>query len=338
MPDKKRLVLAGAGGWGRNIARSLRTLDRSEFYALCDSDPRILAGFDDLGPDTKRVGEFGVLLEDPQVDAILVATPPQTHAALATAALRAGKDVFVEKPLALRVEDAEELVRLAERERRVLMVGHLLLYHPAVVKLRELIRSGELGETYYLYSQRLNLGVIRADESSLWSLAPHDVALAIDLFGEVPSQVTAQGAAYLQTDIPDVSFAQLRFPSGRLAALHVSWLDPHKERTLTVVGSRKMAVFDDMEPTEKLRIYDRGVNRPDYLSYGEVLTLRFGDIWIPKVEAAEPLVRECQHFVDRLHDRARPWSDGRNGLDVVRVLAAASESLRRGGEPVRVGA
>ena len=336
MPEKKRLALAGAGGWGRNIARSLKKLKRAEFYAVCDTDPRTLAALDDLGADTRRVDEFELLLRDPSVDGVIVATPPPTHHALASAALRAGKDLLVEKPLALRPADAEDLVRLAEREGRVLMVGHLLLYHPAVVKLREIIRNDDLGETYYLYSQRLNLGVIRTEENSLWSLAPHDVAVAIDLLAEVPSQVTAQGAAYLRPSIQDVTFVQLFFPSGRMAALHVSWLDPHKERKLTVVGSRKMAVFDDMEPTEKLRIYDRGVDRPEYLPYGDALTLRFGDIVIPKIETAEPLVLECQHFVDRMHDRARPWSDGQNGLDVVRVLAAASESLRRGGEPVRV--
>jgi predicted dehydrogenase len=280
------------------------------------------------------VGDLEQLLADPAVDALVIATPPETHHRLAKEALRRGKDVLVEKPLTLRTEDAEELVRMARERSRVLMVGHLLVYHPAVDLLRDIVQRGELGEIHYLYSQRVNFGVIRTHENALWSLAPHDVAVAIDLFGESPQSVTAQGAAYVRPGVEDVAFLQLRFPSGRLAAIHVSWLDPHKDRKLTLVGSRKMAVFDDMEPTEKVRIYDRGVERPDYLPYGEALTLRFGDIVIPSVAAAEPLTIECQHFVDRLHDRTAPRSDGESGLRVVRALGAASESLRRGGTPV----
>jgi predicted dehydrogenase len=330
----KRLALAGAGGWGRNIARSLKRLRGGTFDALCDTDPNALAGLGEIGTETRRIGDFEAAVADPSIDAFVIATPPQTHHRLASLALRAGKDVLVEKPLALRPEDATDLVRLARERGRILMVGHLLIYHPAVSRLREILNQGELGEIQYLYSQRVNLGVIRTHENSLWSLAPHDVAVAIDLLGELPVQVTAQGAAYLRPGIEDVAFVQLLFPSGRIAAIHVSWLDPHKKRTLTVVGTRKMAVFDDMEPTEKLRIYDHGVQEADYLPYGEALTLRFGDIVIPKIDTAEPLVLECQHFVDRLHDRGRPRSDGEAGLEVVRVLAAASQSLRSGGAPV----
>jgi predicted dehydrogenase len=330
----KRLALAGAGGWGRNIARSLQRLRGGSFDTVCDTDPNALAGLGEIGTKTRRISDFEAAVADPSIDAFVIATPPQTHHHLASLALRAGKDVLVEKPLALRTEDATDLVRLAGDRGRILMVGHLLVYHPAVNRLREILNQGELGEIQYLYSQRVNLGVIRTRENSLWSLAPHDVAVAIDLLGELPMQVTAQGAAYLRPGVEDVAFVQLLFPSGRIAAIHVSWLDPHKERTLTLVGTRKMAVFDDMEPTEKLRIYDHGVHEADYLPYGEALTLRFGDIVIPKIDAAEPLVLECQHFVDRLHDRGRPRSDGEAGLEVVRVLAAASRSLRSGGAPV----
>ncbi|MGH7819065.1 MAG: Gfo/Idh/MocA family protein [Candidatus Binatia bacterium] len=337
-PENKRLALVGAGGWGRNLARSLKNLRGARLAAVCDSDPAVLARLDGaLDPATARCGDFGALVADGSIDAIVLATPPESHHRLACAALRAGKDVMVEKPLTLLPDDADELVRLAEREGRVLMVGHLLLYHPGIRKLREIALRGDLGEIRYLHSQRVNLGVVRTRENSLWSLAPHDVAVAMDLFGETPATVTAQGASYLRPGVEDVVFAQLHFPSGKMAAIHVSWLDPHKERRLTIVGSRKMAVFDDMEPTEKLRIYDRGVDLPDYLPYGEALTLRFGDILIPAIESGEPLVLECQHFVDRLHDRARPRSDGRSGLEVVRALAAATESLRRGGAPIAVG-
>lgn len=336
MPTNKRLALAGAGGWGRNVARSLRRLRGADLHTVCDRDRSSLDKLDDLGPETVRAEDFVRVLRDREVDAVIVATPPHTHHELAARALEAGKDVLVEKPLATRVADAEDLVGLAARNGRVLMVGHLLLYHPAVRRLRALVERGDLGEIHYLHSRRVNLGVIRREENALWSLAPHDVATAIHLLGELPSTVTAQGAAYVDRGVEDVAFAQLSFPSGRMASLHVSWLDPHKERKLTVVGDRKMAVFDDMEATEKLRVYDRGVDRPEYLPYGDALTLRFGDIWIPKVEAAEPLVLECQHFVDRLHDRGRPLSDGESGVAVVRVLAAATESLRRRGVPTAV--
>jgi predicted dehydrogenase len=338
MSEPKRVALAGAGGWGRNIARSLGKLRGAIFFAVCDTDPKALAAVAGASPATRCVSDLEQLLADPAVDALVIATPPETHHRLALEALRRGKDVLVEKPLTLRPQDAEELVRVAHERSCVLMVGHLLVYHPAVHLLREIVGRGELGDVHYLYSQRVNLGVIRTHENALWSLAPHDVAVAIDLLGESPQSVTAQGAAYLRPGVEDVAFLQLRFPSGRMAAIHVSWLDPHKERKLTLVGSRKMAVFDDMEPTEKVRIYDRGVERPDYLPYGEALTLRFGDIVIPSVAAAEPLTIECQHFVDRLHDRTRPRSDGESGLHVVRALAAASESLRRGGTPVSLAA
>jgi len=336
MPEAKRLGLAGVGGWGRNVARSLVKLRGGVLAAVCDSDARALAALDDVPPSARRVADFAELVVDSAIDALLIATPPETHHALASAALRAGKDVFVEKPLTVRPDDAEDLVRLASEKGRILMVGHLLVYHPAIDLLREIVRTGDLGDVHYLYSQRVNLGVIRARENALWSLAPHDVAVAVDLLGEAPATVTAQGASYIRPSVEDVAFVQMHFPSGRMAAVHVSWLDPHKERKLTIVGSRKMAVFDDMEPTEKVRIYDRRVERPDYLPYGDALTLRFGDVLIPTVASGEPLRIECQHFVDRLHDRAQPRSDGESGAAVVRVLSAAAESLRRGGEPVSV--
>ena len=336
MPDNKRLALAGVGGWGRNVARSLCRLRGGELVAVCDSDRAALARLDGPPADIRRTGAFEEIVGDPSIDAVVVATPPDTHHRLARAALEAGKDVLVEKPLAVKPGDAADLLRVAEERGRILMVGHLLLYHPAIHRLETLLETGDLGDVRYLYTQRVNLGVVRSTENALWSLAPHDVALALALLREPPERVTAQGAAYLRPGVEDVVFTQLFFPSGRMASLHVSWLDPHKERRLTVVGSRRMAVFDDMEATEKLRIYDHGVDVPDYLPFGDALALRFGDVWIPSLDRGEPLVLECQHFVDRLHDRQPPRSDGRSGLEVVRVLAAANESLRNGGAPVSV--
>jgi predicted dehydrogenase len=241
----------------------------------------------------------------------------------------------VEKPIALNVEEAKAMVDLAGRRGLVLMVGHLLLYHPAVTHLKEMIDNGELGDVYYVYTERRNLGKVRQDENAMWSLAPHDISVALLLLGEMPVTVAAQGQAYLQSGIEDTVFFTLRFSDGRLVHSHVSWLDPHKVRRLTVVGSRQMAVFDDVEPAEKLRIYDKGVERtPEYESYGDALTLRFGDIYVPRIEMQEPLRLECQHFLDCVENRQQPLSDGQNGLQALHVLDALQRSLDNEGRLV----
>jgi predicted dehydrogenase len=247
----------------------------------------------------------------------------------------------VEKPLALDEQEAEELVRMAAQHKRKLMVGHLLLYHPALLRVKELCDRGELGDIYYLYSQRLNLGIIRSNENAWWSLAPHDVAVALWLCGGRPLSVSASGATYLQRgkEIEDVVFATLRFSDGRVAQIHVSWLDPHKIRKLTVVGSKKMLVFDDTESDEKLRIYDKGAApRPGYSSYEEGVAVRSGDIVIPTVTMKEPLAVECAELRDCILEDRQPLSSGELGADVVRVLAAGERSLRSGGAVVMLGA
>src|SRR5207245_2687415 len=231
--------------------------------------------------------------------------------------------------------EAEALVRVARQSGRCLMVGHLLLYHPAVVKMKHLVTSGDVGEPFYLYSQRLNLGRVRNDENALWSFGPHDVAVAVHLFDAEPEVVTAKGEAYLQPGIVDVVFVTLHFPQRKMAHIHLSWLDPHKTRRTTLVGSRKMVVFDDMEPNDKIRIYDKGVDvRPQAVSYEDYLHVRFGDILIPHFGTTEPLRLECQHFLDCVRTGATPLSDGAHGLRVVRILAAAQKSLERDGAPV----
>jgi len=242
----------------------------------------------------------------------------------------------VEKPITLDVAQAEELATLAEARGLVLMVGHLLMYHPAMTRLKEMVDQGALGDVYYLYTSRLNLGQVRRHENAMWSLAPHDISVALYLLGEQPAEVAAQGLTYLQPGIPDTVFLTLRFASGRAAHVHVSWLDPHKVRRITVVGSQKMAVFDDVDSTEKLRVYDKGVQRPAYENYGEALTLRFGDIQIPQLDMREPLRLECQHFADAILNRRTPLSDGRNGVAVLRVLAAGQRSLDQNGQPMRI--
>ncbi|MDZ7373707.1 MAG: Gfo/Idh/MocA family oxidoreductase, partial [candidate division KSB1 bacterium] len=329
-----RIAQLGVGNWGKNVLRNLLGLPGVEVPVVADIDPALRAATARQYPTLRVVESVDAVLSEPGLDAVVIATPPRTHYELALKALTEGKNVFVEKPLTLSASDAEVLVREAEARGLVLMVGHILEYHPAFLRMKEMIDAGELGDLLYAYSTRVNLGVVRRDENALWSFAPHDVSVILWFFGEAPSRVQCTGQAYLQPGIEDVAFLSLAFPSGRLAHIHVSWLDPHKIRRLTLVGSRKMAVLDDMEAMEKIRVYDKGVGKGTYLGYGEDLSLRFGDIWAPYVQMREPLRAELEHFVQCIRTGERPRSDGRDGLRVVRVLEGAQRSLKRGGEPV----
>ena len=241
----------------------------------------------------------------------------------------ADKDVLVEKPMALNTKDAEEMLEIAEKRKRILMVGHLLIYHPVVDRLKEMVDSGELGRIYYIYTQRVNLGVIRQDENALLSFAPHDLSVILYLLEEEPMVVTAHGESYIQKGIEDVVFLGLQFSDGKMANIHLSWLDPHKLRRITIVGSKKMVVFDDMEASEKLKIYDKGVKNLSYDTYGEYLSLRFGDITIPSIKMVEPLRAEAEHFIQSIESRKEPKTGGRDGLKVVKILMAAQESLKK---------
>ena len=324
----------GLGYWGPNLLRNFNGLAQARVKVCCDLDEAALRRVGSQYPGMTITTDYGELLGDPEIEAVIVTTPTPAHYELAKAALLTGRHVFVEKPIALAVAEAEDLVALAEERSRVLMVGHLLMYHPAVTRLKQMVDGGELGEIYYLYASRLNLGQVRRSENAMWSLAPHDISVALHLLGEEPVAVAAQGLTYLQPGIPDTVFLTLRFASGRAAHVHVSWLDPHKVRRITVVGSQKMAVFDDVDSTEKLRIYDKGVQRPTYDSYGDALSLRFGDISIPRIDMREPLRLECQHFIDCIVNGQTPLSDGHNGVQVLRVLEAGQRSLEQGGAPV----
>lgn len=330
-----RLAVIGAGYWGPNLIRNFSQLPACELKAIADLEEENLKKISSSYRKVRRTSETEEVFEAREIDAVVIATTAETHYELVKKALEKGKDVFVEKPLALRVEEGRELVQLARERDRVLMVGHLLLYHPGVRKLREYVESGELGDIYYIYSTRVSLGQVRKSENALWSFAPHDVSMVMHLLNEKPERVTATGESYLRQGIFDVAFIGLHFPDKKLAHIHVSWLDPHKIRKITLVGSKKMAVFDDMESAEKIRLYDKGVDyRPAFASYPEFLSLRIGDIQIPKVETTEPLRVECEHFIQCVRDRKRPLSDGENGLEVLEVLDAAQRSLDRGGEPV----
>jgi predicted dehydrogenase len=323
----------GLGNWGPNLLRNFHRLPGCRVKICCDLDEKALSRVESQYPDVETTGEYGRLLDDPELDAIVVSAPARAHYALARAALERDKHVFVEKPLALDVGEGQELVAMAHERDRRLMVGHLLLYHPAVQRLKASIDGGELGEIRYIYSQRLNLGQVRRDENAMWSLAPHDISVALHLLQDEALSANAQGRDYLRSGVHDLVFLTINFAGGALVHCHVSWLDPHKVRRFTVVGSRKMAVFDDMAPRDKLTVFDHGVDFPD-VGYPDLHTLRFGDIYIPRIDMREPLQAECQHFVHCVENGTTPLTDGRNGLAVLRVLTAAQESLEQGGMPV----
>lgn len=334
-----RIGQIGVGYWGKNLLRIFSRLDDAALATVCDRDTALLKKLRSDFPEVRLTSKSLDVFEDPTIDAVVIATSSETHAELARNALKAGKHVFVEKPLALSVKDAQSVVKLAEKKKKVVMVGHLLKYHPAYVRVKELIDRGDLGEVYYLYSTRVNLGIFRRNENALWSLAPHDISTALMFLNENAVAVSATGRSFLQKRIEDVVFVEITFANGKMAHLHVSWLDPHKIRKVTVVGSRRMAVIDDMEPTEKVRIYDKGVSHvKEYATYGEALAVRDGDISIPYVKMQEPLRLECEHFIDCIRHSKRPFSDAEDGLNVVRILEAADRSLKRGGRRVPLNA
>ncbi len=327
MGDAVRVGLAGLGYWGPNLARNFDDLPGAELAWLVDPDEDRRARYAARFPAARATDRFEDVLEDERVDAVVIATPVPTHAELARQALLAGKHVFVEKPVAIAAQDAQEVVALAEERGLVVMPGHLLLYHPGLVKLKSIVESGELGRLLCVYGNRQNLGKIRRDENVLWSLGAHDLSVVLDLVGEEPSEVWARGESFLTPGVEDVVFCYLRFPSGVVAHMHLSWLDPHKMRKITVVGDRKMAVFDDMELDRKVTVYDKGPQEPAD-TYGEWLT-RTGDIWSPKIPNDEPLRLECEHFLRLVRGEADPRGAAANGVAVVRALEELQRSLER---------
>jgi predicted dehydrogenase len=332
-----RIGVVGLGYWGPNVVRNMSRV--ADLAWCCDLSAENRERYAPQYPQARFTADFDDLLGDPSVDAIAIASSVPTHHPLGLRALAAGKHVFIEKPLAASVAHARELVAAAETADRRLMVGHLLLFHPALAAVRALIDSGELGDIYYLYGNRVNLGQVRADENALWSLGAHDVAVLLDLIGERPVEAQARGECYVRPTVEDVVFGYLKFPSGVVAHLHLSWLDPHKTRKLTVVGSQKMVVFDDMETDRKVTIYDKSVSLPRSTdSYGEYVSVRFGDISIPRIPNDEPLRLECQEFVDAIEEGRPPRCSGREGLAVVEVLAAMQASLDDGGRVVKLEA
>lgn len=330
-------AVVGASGWGRNVVRAFFVAAGSSLRWVCDLNPALLSGLGERFPGVGTTRSLDQVLADPAVRAVAVAVDSPNHFAVARAVLESGRHVFVEKPLALTAADAGVLCALAERAGLTLMVGHLLLYHPAIERIGTLIDAGDLGEVLYACTERVNLGIVRDGEDAWWSLAAHDVAVAIHLFRATPVSVSATGGAYLRRGIADVAFATLRFADGRTAHVHVSWLNPHKRRALTVVGSKKMLTFDDTAADEKIKIYDKGaVPRLGHTTFAEGVAVRVGDVVSPFVSNREPLLAECEHFISCIASGGRPRSDGRQGQAVVRVLEAGEASIQANGVPIAV--
>jgi predicted dehydrogenase len=319
-----RIAQAGVGRWGSNLVRNFSELADLTWIAEVDESKheQLARRF----PQARVTADFGDLLADPDLDAVVVATPVPTHYELSKRALEAGKHVFVEKPPAMHAAEMDELVKLSEAHGLVLMPGHLLLYHPGVRKLKELVDSGELGEVLCIYGNRQNLGIVRTNENALWSLGVHDLSVLLYLIGEEPMEAVAHGNSFLTPGVEDVVFCYLRFPSGKIAHMHLSWLDPHKIRRITVVGRDKMVVFDDMELERKVTIYDKAPEQPTR-TYGEWRT-RTGDIFSPKIPNDEPLKLECQAFLSLVEGNGDARRVALDGLTVVRALERLTQSLR----------
>jgi len=329
-----RVAVFGAGSWGINHVRVVASENRCTLAAIVDPDPAARERARSIAPAARLAADADRVLSDQDIDAIVIATPAPTHAPLALAALRAGKHVLIEKPFALNVADARAVRDAARSHGRIAMVGHLMVFHPAVRRLRELLVSGTLGELHYLHSTRVNLGRLRQDENALWSFGPHDLSMIDYLLGKQPSSVTARGQSVLQRGIEDVVFLTLRYGDGEMANIHLSWLHPRKERRLTLVCSQKMVEFDDVA-ADKLRIYDKGYDRPpEFTEYGHYLTLRDGDVHIPQIRMQEPLRLQLQHFADCIERGETPVTDAASGVRVTAVLEAAQRSLAGDGIPV----
>jgi len=333
------VAVVGLGYWGPNWIRNFYSLQCAQRLVACDLSAERLNHVKNLYPSVETTDSFDAVLKDPDIEGVVIATPVSTHYRLAKQCLEADKAVVVEKPMATARSEAADLVRLARLRDRVLMAGHTFEYSAPVIKLRELISSGEIGEVLYISSVRAYLGLFQHDVNVAWDLATHDISIILMLLGQMPESVSCQGQSHFRREIEDVALITMHLPHNVIAFVHVSWLDPNKIRRTTIVGSRRMLVYDDTALQEKIRIYDRGVTvRPYYDNYGEFqYAYRYGDIHIPRIEEVEPIKRECEHFVDCIRNNLTPATDGLNGLRVVAVLEAAQISLRNGGVAVALG-
>lgn len=337
------VAMVGVGYWGPNLLRNLVSLDGVQVSAICDLDARRTEKIRQrFCPQARILTDPADVARDPGIDAVVVATPIRTHHDLVSRFLAAGKHVFVEKPLARTVDECRNLIDLADRNDRVLMVGHVFEYNAAVRRIKQYLDSGELGKIFYVYSQRVNLGRIQQDVNALWSFAPHDLSIMYYWLGQEPVRVAARGFSYLNNGIEDIAFVTLEYPNGVGAHLHLGWLDPRKVRLMTLVGSKKMLVYDDVSVEAKIQLYDKGIanlqGAPESpASFAQFqFQIRVGDLVVPTLPFDEPLQSECQHFVECIRTGGRPISDGWDGLRVVKVLEAADRSLKQNGQPIEI--
>ena len=334
-----KVGIVGCGYWGPNLVRNLRQAQDCDLKVLCDLSETRLSHMRRLYPEVATTKRFEDLLENPELDALVIATPVRFHYEMAKAALSAGKHVFIEKPIARTEAEAQELVSLAESQGLVLMVGHTFLFSPAVRRMKEIIDAGDIGQVQYVSARRLNLGLFQKDVNVAWDLAPHDISILLYLLGESPLSVSCQGSSHVSRGIEDVTMMYLNFSKNRCAFVQNSWLDPKKVRQMTVVGSRRMIIYDDTEPLEKLKIYDARVEvPPHYDTFAEfTYSYHYGDAYVPYIKQDEPLKLECQHFIDCIRKGAEPVTNGHLGLEVVKILEAADKSLKLHGGSVSLG-
>jgi predicted dehydrogenase len=338
MADKITVAVVGCGYWGPNLVRNFLSLQHCRVKWVCDRDPKRLAHMKELYPSVEAVKEFEPIVWDEETDAVVIATPVNLHYELARKSLEAGKHTFVEKPMAQTAEQANELVQLAARRKVTLMVGHTFIYSAPVRRIKEIIKARDIGEVQYISSRRLNLGLFQKDINVAWDLAPHDISIILYLLGKTPLSVNCQGKAHVHKDIEDVTNMTLDFEDGGFATIHSSWLDPNKVREMIIVGSKRMIVYDDNEPLEKIKIYDKRVETPPhYDTFAEFhYSYHYGDMYAPYIKQVEPLKVECQHFLDCIQTGKIPETSGLDGLRVIQILEASSLSLKNGGGRVEI--
>ena len=332
------IAIIGAGYWGPNLIRNFHQIKGSKVLMVCDASQERLDFIKNQYPDIKLTKNFNEAIASPEIDAVVIALPVSLHHKFGKKVLEAGKHVFIEKPLATTSSEAKELIKLARKNKKILMVGHTFLYNDAVRKAKEYIDRDELGKIYYIYFQRLNLGRIRQDVNAMWNLAPHDISIALYWLSEKPNKISVRGEDYLQSGVEDVTFLNLEFKNKKFVLIHSSWLDPNKVRKAVIVGSKKMLIYDDVSENAKIQLYDQGVNKKLIHIHQELpvprtlkewgLFIRKGEVFIPKFKFREPLKVECSHFIDCIKKNKKPLSDGENGLEIVKILEAGQKSLK----------
>ena len=336
MKEPIAVGVVGCGYWGPNLVRNFKGLSNCHMRAICDVSEGRLKHMRSMYPDVEAVTDFEHLLNGVGLDAVVVATPVKYHYSLAKESLLAGKHTLIEKPMASSSAECEELIEIANRNGLVLMVGHTFLYSTPVQKITEIVQAGDIGEIRYINSRRLNLGLFQKDINVAWDLAPHDISIILHVLGELPQTVNCQGNAHVTSGIEDVTNISLAFRHKRFATIQSSWLEPRKVRDMTIVGTRRMIVYDDLQTHEKIRIYDVRVERPPhYDTFADFhYSYHYGDSYIPHIQQEEPLKAECQHFLDCIERGVKPLTSGHEGLELVRILEAASASLKERGAPV----